>query len=222
MGAIRRIFIRVGAFIVDFEGRTLILSVLSLLANLFYATSFLFTAIISRSVFYCALSIYHLIIGSMRRGVLRTYAQREEWGDSYRERQLQAYRRSGILMIVLHLLLSGSMADIIFTEGDYRLPRGAVGVSVAYAVYKITSAAYNTFKARRSRNPAVRAMRSISLADASASVLLLQRVLVDGPLSERVAFNSVSVAVVTLFSLSLGIYTIVSANRELLRAKKGK
>ena len=54
MGAIRRIFIRVGAFIVDFEGRTLILSVLSLLANLFYATSFLFTAIISRSVFYCA------------------------------------------------------------------------------------------------------------------------------------------------------------------------
>ena len=135
------------------------------------------------------------------------------------------YRRTGILMIVMHLLLSGAMAELVFVERGFGLlPGPTFHISVIYAAYKICCAVYNVFKARRSNDIAVSVLRSISLADASVSALALQTVAVRR-MSESnlyIPINLVSSALVSIFTLSLGIYAVFWANKAMKEAKEHK
>ena len=119
------------------------------------------------------------------------------------------------------------MAELVFTERKFRLPGPTLYISAAYAIYKISSAVYNIFRAAKSKEPGVRAVRAISLADASVSALALEtalasRLSLSSPIYRGI--NAIGSAFVSIFTISLGIYTVISANRmiRLLSPKVSK
>ena len=87
----------------------------------------------------------------------------------------------------------------------------------AYTFFKLTLAIYNIIKSKKSDDATIRGLRSISLADASVSLLALQTTLLftfsDG---QGVGFaNALTGATVCLFTLLLGIYTVINSNKQL-------
>ena len=209
----------------DFEKRTLLFAAVTLFINLSYAAYSVFLAFFSSSLWHLSLGVYYIVLASERFHVLSVYGRMDRKDSGYLERQLRIYRRSGILMIVLHLILSGAMAEFVFVEKGFRVSVGTVYFSVVYAACKVFSAVYNVFLARKSREAAIRAARSISLADASVSLLALQTV-VNSKLSESFLFytplNLLSSALVSIFTLSLGVYTVINANKGIKEARKGR
>lgn len=208
----------------DFDSRTLLFAALSLIINIAYAIYSLFNAFFGYSLWHFALSVYYVILAAERSRVLFAYSKKDKRGSErkYLAGQLRIYRRSGILMIVLHILLSGAMAELVFFEKRFRLPGPTLYISAIYAIYKISSAVYNIFRAAKSKEPAILAVRSISLADASVSALALETVLVSRfPLFSSVyrPINAIGSAFVSIFTVSLGIYTVISASIMIRRLK---
>lgn len=207
--------------LLDFEKRTLVFATLSFIINFSYALYSVFVAFFALSLWHFSLAVYYIIFAAERISVLSAYRRKDRTDFDYRKKQLRVYRRAGILMIVMHLLLSGAMAEFVFVERGFRLPGSAFYLSIIYALYKIFCAVYNVFKRRKIREVGVIALRSISLADASVSALALETV-ISKRLSQTsslfLPINLVSSALVSIFTLSLGIYTVISANKAIKRA----
>ena len=84
-------------------------------------------------------------------------------------------------------------------------------------------AIYNLFKARKQDDLTVQAIRNINLMDAAVSILALQTALLNTFSGEGVnisLFNTLTGSVVSLFTLGLGVFMIIKANKE--RIKNGK
>lgn len=198
-------------FVKELDFRTLITSTASLALNISYAIFNIVIAIISRSLWYGAIGIYHLFLVSMRSDVLL----------SRNKQQISSYIRCASLLTALSFFLvlavwQMAIGDLAFVRFGWTIYAYA-----AFAFYKITMAIISFFKSRKN-TLTTRVLRFIGLADAAVSILTLQTSLLytfGGEGVNKGAFNALTGAAVCALTLGLGISTIVMVVLENKRNK---
>jgi len=135
------------------------------------------------------------------------------------------YRNSGIITLILNLALSSAIAQMIFSNAHFSYFGWTIFAYAAYAFYKITVAIISFIKAHKQTDLTIRAIRNINLADALVSILALQTALLtmfsEGEVDISL-FNTLTGIVVSLSTIAIGIYMIVSATNKIKEIQKEK
>jgi len=192
------------AMLSSYGYRTIIFSIFSFSINIAYVAFMGVFAIITKSVWYISITIYYLVLISMKATVLCFKFRERKYNKKLdnlqnkkenlnienceievagvttlnafdsQEKQAKALRYSGIMFIFLTLALSGIIV-LIYTSNMYFEYAGLLIYAVAaFTFYKLTLAIYNLFKARKQDDQYVQSIRNINLASAMVSIIVLQ------------------------------------------------
>ena len=213
---------RFGRRLLEYYGfRTVVFAVVSFVFNGLYALFNGLVAILSRSIWYGALAAYYIVLTLMRGGIISYH------GKPISERspkvELRKYRTCGVLLTTLPLCLSFAILQMV-VEGSAFVRWGwTVFAFAAYAFYKITMAIYNVIKTRKMDDMTLRALRSIGLADAMVSILALQTTLLYAfSTGNNGVANALTGGVVCAFTVVIGVYMLICANRKKEKLQKEK
>lgn len=210
---------RAKRFVSDFGFRTYVMTICSLLLNTAYATFGTLIAVLSRSLWLGALVWYHVLL-ALARALIMFYLKRHRGQPDFEKHKLRAYVLGGIALMVIALAIIPVSILIVKGENRYSFFGGAVVYSCALALYtviKVVSSFVTQSKAKKSGDPALLAVKSISVSTALISIFLLQALMLTA--FENFTFgtvmNPVVGGVVSAIILAMGINMIVRGVRRL-------
>lgn len=205
----------------NFGFRTVIFAIGSFLMSLLFSGFNAYMGIVNRSIWYGALATFYISLAFLRGGVLTYHKSRigkktDTESDEYIKAKV--YRNSGIITLILNIALSSAIAQMIFSGAHFVYMGWTIFAYSAYAFYKITTSIISFIKAHKQTDLTVRAIRNINLVDALVSILAMQTALLtmfsEGEINISL-FNTFTGIVVSLLSVGIGIYMIVSANKKI-------
>ena len=202
--------------------RTIIFSIGSFLMSVIFGAFNGVMGIIHGSIWYGALATYYICLAFLRGGILtyhKSKVGKKERLDASRDEltKIKIMRSSGIILLVLNVALSSAIAQMIFSDAHFIYLGWTIFAYAAYAFYKITMSVYNLFKAKRQSDLTVQAIRNVNLTDASVSILALQTALLTTFSTGEVnvsLFNTLTGILVSAFSIGIGVYMIIYANKQ--------
>ena len=207
----------------NFGFRTIVFSVGSFLMSLLFGAFNAYMGIANRSIWYGALAAFYIALALVRGGVLTYHRSRMGKRESDEYVKAKVYRNSGIITLILNIALSSAIAQMIFSGAHFSYMGWTVFAYAAYAFYKITMSIISFIKAHKQTDLTVRAIRNINLVDALVSILALQTALLtmfsEGDINISL-FNTLTGIAVSVLSVGIGIYMIVSANKKMKELKK--
>ena len=210
----------------NFGFRTLIFAIGSFTMSLLFSAFNAYMGIANRSIWYGALAAFYISLALLRGGVLTYHKSRLSRKEKIKnEEYLKAkvYRNSGIVTLILNVALSAAIAQMIFSKAHFTYIGWTIFAFAAYAFYKITMSIIALVKAHKQTDLTVTAIRNINLVDALVSILALQTALLnmfgDGTLDISL-MNTVTGLVVSVASVTIGIYMIISANKKIKNLRK--
>ena len=208
----------------NFGFRTVIFAIGSFLMSLLFSGFNAYMGIKNRSIWYGALAAFYIALAFLRGGVLAYHKSRigkKTQNDEYVKAKV--YRNSGIITLILNIALSSAIAQMIFSDAHFTYMGLTIFAYAAYAFYKITMSIIALIKAHKQTDLTVRAIRNINLVDALVSILALQTALLsmfsEGEVNISI-FNTFTGIVVSLLSVGIGIYMIISANKKIKEIQK--
>lgn len=137
-----------------------------------YAALQLGLSVCHRSAWFASLAVYYGLLAAMRVFLAR-HTLRYQPGENLR-RELKQYRACGWIFLAMNLALSGMMLFMIRGERAARHHRITVIAMAAYTFASLGLAVANAIRSRKSLDPAAFAVRAVSLAAASVSMLTLE------------------------------------------------
>ncbi len=210
----------------NFGFRTLIFAIGSFTMSLLFSAFNAYMGIANRSIWYGALAAFYISLALLRGGVLTYHKSRLSRKEKIKnEEYLKAkvYRNSGIVTLILNVALSAAIAQMIFSKAHFTYIGWTIFAFAAYAFYKITMSIIALVKAHKQTDLTVTAIRNINLVDALVSILALQTALLnmfgDGTLDISL-MNTMTGLVVSVASVTIGIYMIISANKKIKNLRK--
>ncbi len=210
----------------NFGFRTLVFAIGSFLMSLLFSGFNAYLGIANRSIWYGALAAFYISLAFLRGGVLIYHANRmSKKGKTQNDEYVKAklYRNSGVITLVLNVALSAAIAQMIFSGEHFSYMGWTVFAYAAYAFYKITMSIISFIRAHKQEDLTVRAIRNINLVDALVSILALQTALLTtfstGEVNISTA-NTLTGIAVSILSVGIGIYMIVSANKKMKKLQK--
>lgn len=193
----------------EYGFRSMVFSAFSLFINIAYTVFNTVVSIISSSLWYGAISMYHAILILMRSDTLL----------SRHKKPRISYIRCGILLILLSVFLSLAVWQMVSNDLAFVRLGWTVYAYAAYAFYKIITSIINLFKAKNEALT-VKAVKRIGFADALVSLLTLQTSLLYAFSDGDYGFaNAISGGVVCGLTLLMGIFMLVEARRKNERRK---
>lgn len=211
----------------NFGFRTLMLSIVSFAVSIAYGALNGVLGLLSLSVWYGALAAYYILLALLRGGILWHHAKSgRRNATEIPLHRAKTYRACGILLILLQIALSAAIVQMIFENRSFHYDiEWMVYAIAAYAFYKIIAAIINFFKAKGEADLTVEAIRNINLADATVSILALQTTLLGSYCTDVTlvsAFHTATGTVVSLFTLGLGVFMILKAQKNIKQLKSEK
>lgn len=210
----------------NFGFRTVIFAIVSFIMSLLFSAFNAYMGIASRSIWYGSLAAFYIALAFLRGGILVYHKNRISKkalrkNDEYIK--MKIYRNSGIITLILNVALSAAIAQMIFSDAHFTYMGLSIFAYAAYAFYKITMSIIALIKAHKQTDLTVRAIRNINLVDALVSILALQTALLstfsDGKINISL-FNTFTGIIVSILSVGIGIYMIVSASKKIKELQK--
>lgn len=174
-----RIMGRVKNIYKDYELRSYLLSGFSLFTTFAFLIYNLVLGIVYKTVWNFSISIYYMVLLGLRTLIIvKEKHWRLETEDCRRKHQLQLFRFTTILLLLMDIALIVPIALMVFTQRSVNMTMiPAIGIA-AYTTYKITVAIINYVKTREQRNLSLFGLKIINLKDAIVSILTLQNTMV--------------------------------------------
>ena len=212
----------------NFGFRTIIFSIGSFIITIAFSIFNAFLGVYLPSIWYGALAGYYTILALIKGRVLffhknKRALRKQNLDSNYFVDSIKTYRNCGALLIVINIALSAFIAQMIFDQKFFSYPSWTIFAVAAYAFYKITMAIINLIKAKRFKDYSVQAVRNINLTSAMVSILALQTALLHAFGGENISvslYNTLTGSVVSLLTLSLGIYMVTNASLKLKKLKQ--
>ncbi|MBO5736764.1 MAG: hypothetical protein J6S04_03040 [Clostridia bacterium] len=208
----------------NFGFRTVIFAIGSFLMSLLFSGFNAYMGIANHSIWYGALAAFYIALAFLRGGVLAYHKSRigkKMQNDEYLKAKV--YRNSGIITLILNVALSVEIGQMIFSDAHFTYIGWTVFAYAAYAFFKISVSIVALIRAHKQDDLTVRAIRNINFVDALVSILALQTALLtmfsEGEINISL-FNTFTGIVVSLLSVGIGIYMIVSANKKIKELQK--
>ena len=160
----------------DYRFRTIITTISSFVFNLFYALLNGFYGIWYRSAWFGSLAAYYMVLSLMR--FLAVNYERKLSGEKMKEKERKKeqtiYRRCGMLLALITLVLGGAIISMIGDDVEKSYPGMLIYAIAAYTFYRITISTINVIKVKKFNSPLLTAIRYIGYSDALVSLLSLQ------------------------------------------------
>ena len=172
----------------------------SLVINFAYGLYTGFVGISSHSWWFVTLAAYYMVLSMMRFAILlsgRKPAEGAVDGSFIK-------RFTGIMFLFLSIVLAGTAYLAVEVEEGVPYHEILMITMALYAFTKITLAIINLVKVRKTPSPILNTLRSISFAEALASIFSLQR-------SMLVSFGDLSADEIRIFNIltGTGVYLLV-------------
>ena len=211
----------------NFGFRTVMLSIVSFTVSIAYGAFNGVLGVLSLSVWHGALAAYYILLALLRGGILWHHAKSSRRdATNVPLRRAKTYQACGILLILLQIALSAAIVQMIFEDRSFHYDMEWMVFAVAaYAFYKIITAIINFFRAKEQADLTVEAIRNINLADAMVSILALQTTLLGLYRTDGIsvsAFHTATGTAVSLFTLGLGVFMIIKAQKNIKELKSEK
>jgi len=203
--------------------RSFVFASISFVINVLYAVFQAVFAILSKSIWFGALATYYIIISLIRGGIIVVARKRKVQKDNFTiQKQLKAYRNCGIYLVVLNFALVAAIIQMVRDGGGFEYAGLMIYVMATYTFYKLGMSIYNIFKARSHNDYTIQSIRNISFADSLVSILALQTALLAAFADNYKPMlpNALTGGAVSLVIIAIGIYMIVSGQRQLLKLQK--
>lgn len=197
------------------------------ITSMLFAAFKMVVAIIYRSVWFGAVSVYYLALTGIRY-LLVSYMKKadmvsEELSAERYMVENRGYRLCGYLMFFLHIAMSGMTVQMVLHNKGYSYPGYIIYVSAMYAFYTFTMSIINIVKYRKLNSPIISAAKIIGLASALMSILTLQTAMLAqfGPEQHDFArlMNSLTGGVVCMAIFVMALIMIFKARRQIKKQK---
>ena len=215
---------KIGSRFLDYDFRTVIFTVLSLIFIFAYAVFYAMLGIALRSVWYGMLACYYILIMVMRALVVFYHGRKRRRGDRVVEEdeklsRAKIYLACGIIICLLTLPLSIVILLMVGEKATFTHSGIMIYFAAVYTTVKVVLAIRHAVKARKSHDLTVRAVRSINLADMLVSIIALQTAMFNSfsPDFDTGIFNAVTGAAVCLGTLIIGVFMIFGGRREITK-----
>ena len=193
-------------FLDQYHFRAIVMASVKVIINIGYAIFNIVIGIISSSIWFIFIAIYHILLMLLR-------------GDTILSRNKNprsSFLRCAILLIVLSLTLGVLVWQIVAANHNFAPYGWTIFAVAAWAFYKIITASINMFK-MQGRALTFKAIHYVDFADALFSILSLQTSLLytfsDGQTNTK-AFNGATGIVVCLATLAIGIIMLVTITKN--------
>ncbi len=199
------------SYLTDSLFRTKVSLYVTLCIGVLYACVHLISGLWQKSIWFCGLAVYYLVLCAMRFAIL----QRADEADL-----VAKYRRCrlcGILLFLLNAVLVLLIVQIVRQSRGYEYAGLLIYVMAAYSFYAVIFAICQTVRYRNDKNPILSASKCISLTAATVSILSLETAMLSAfgkPQDAlfRTTITSVTGTCVCLVVLGMAIYMIHKAN----------
>lgn len=202
------------AIINDYGFRAVTFSTVAFTVNIAYAIFNGAMGIISRSVWFGALSLYYIVLSALKAYVIIGSRRINKLTENRSLLLARMYRNCGISLIILSIALSGAVAQMALSDQGFKYADLMIYVAALYAFYKITIAIIQFVKSRRHGRTINETFGLINLSDGLVSMLALQTALLAafGEGSSKV-YNAITGTAVMLMIIAIGIFMAFGAKR---------
>lgn len=204
----------------DFGFRTLASAEVSLAATALFALYNGYVGLRSRAVWNGSVCVYYLLLTAARGYILWAERRRAALPPPERRRAgRRAFAMSSAALLALNLALVVPISLMVGLRRPVGIGLIPAIATAVHATWKISAAAVNFRKRRRSRDLLVRQLRTIGLVDALVSVLTLQNTLImvnlEGDGGSMLMLTAASSAAIFLIIVAISIRDLVAARRLL-------
>lgn len=202
------------AIINDYGFRAVTFSTLAFTVNVAYAVFNGAMGIISRSVWFGALSLYYIVLSALKAYVIIGSRRINKLTNDRPLLLARMYRNCGISLIILSIALSGAVAQMALTDQGFKYADLMIYVAAFYAFYKLTIAIIQFVKSRRHGRTINETFGLINLSDGLVSILALQTALLAafGEGNNKL-YNAITGTAVMLMIIAIGIFMAFGAKR---------
>lgn len=202
------------AIINDYGFRAVTFSTVAFTVNIAYAIFNGAMGIISRSVWFGALSLYYIVLSALKAYVIIGSRRINKLTENRPLLLARMYRNCGISLIMLSIALSGAVAQMALSDQGFKYADLMIYAAALYAFYKITIAIIQFVKSRRHGRTINETFGLINLSDGLVSMLALQTALLAafGEGSSKV-YNAIIGTAVMLMIIAIGIFMAFGAKR---------
>lgn len=199
--------------------RTLVFASVGFAVNVAYTALQAIIGIVSRSVWNIVIAVFYLALIAVKSVALFCAVKYEKNA----EKQVKAYRACGYMLNLLTFAMSGIIALIFSADMTFEYAGVMIYAVAAYTFYKIITAVYQIFKAKKQDSLAVQAIRNINLTSALYSILVLQVAMFQA-FGERANHfsNGITGGVVAAIILTISIIMIVKSYRKVPESDSGE
>ena len=181
--------------------------------NLLYGTFKILSGIYFASVWLITDGIYNIT-----QGVIQVFqiVQRKKNLDMLQ--QWKSYRLSGVLILLMHVTMTGVVIQMIRDGHAEDQPGFMIFVTALFAFYKLIGSFVKVAKDRKHTAPIDSAVRMLKLSQAFFAIFSLQLAMFQefgGGFEMQQLMNSLTGGAVCLLVVSMGVYMIRRANRDM-------
>lgn len=212
----------------DYRYRTVLSTYSSLAFNLIFSLTNGIYGVIYDSIWFGSMSAYYIVLSIMRFIVVQYERKNSKIKKTQeiKQREVSVYQSCGFLFLLLTIALGVSVAQMVYFNKGHRYPGTLIFAVAAYTFYKIIIAIVNRVKAGRLKSPLLLAIRDIGYADAVVSMLSLQTAMLlsfdSGDQVNRRVMNSMTGGIVCMMIFIMGIYMMLSAQKQKERILKNQ
>ncbi len=197
----------------------------SLLANLAYIITNIYSAVTYHTRWFFILAGYYAVMASMRI-LLALYMNNNGMGEN-RERELHRARICAYIMTLINLSLSAVVLMMMYQNRGFEYKGMLIYVMAAYTFYITTVAVVNIFKYRKYNSPVLTVAKCISLASALVSMLSLESAMfaafgADMAETEKRLFIALTGAGVSIVVIGMSVSLMVKFTREIKKIRGRK
>ena len=145
-----------------------------MLLHCLYALLKLVTGLATQSPWFISIAIYYGVLTVLKTGLIRQDLLRLRDGLSDERPLWESYRRTGCLMLLLNLALSGITFQVVRDSKSYSYPGILIFAIAAYTFYRITMTIVRLLRARKGTDPLFAAAAFIDCSFAVTSMFTLQ------------------------------------------------
>lgn len=191
-----------------------------MITSMMFAVFKMVVAIVYRSVWFGAVSVYYISLTGMRYMLVKYMKRADgvEANDKYLT-EYCGYRMCGYLMFLLNVAMSGMTIQMVLHEKGYTYPGIIIYVSATYAFYTMTMSIINLIKYRKLNSPIISAAKIIGLASAMMSILALQTAMLTQFGAEKKDFiklmNALTGGAVCIVIFALAIIMIYKSGKDM-------
>lgn len=143
--------------------------------NFLYMLFRLVAAVQYASVWFFSMSVYYMVLFTMRAYLAFGYRRREKNGAAY---ELRCYRRTAGLLFLLNIPMGGMIVLMVQTNSGFSYPGYLIYLSALYTLYMMTLSVINLVKFRKAGSPILSAAKVLNFVSAMMSVLGLQTAMI--------------------------------------------